>query len=118
MPNNFTIPIVYDLNNPKEKNFFHKVKQKITIPNIFFVINRWDLCQNDAHTDLNLLKQQHLSRCTEFMIKELGFSEFDEKKYVFFISADKVLNFRIDKRESMYKLAMNNTGNILVRYIF
>lgn len=77
-----------------EKNFFVKVKEKLSKPNIFILNNRWDASAHELES-LDLVKKQHLKRDIDFLTKEMGILDEDSAKdHVFFVSAIEVLRAR------------------------
>lgn len=79
-----------------EKNFFIKVKEKLSKPNIFILNNRWDASALEPES-LDLVRKQHMMRDTDFLVDELNVVAEDEAKdRVFFVSAREVLGARIE----------------------
>ncbi|VDP70156.1 unnamed protein product [Schistosoma curassoni] len=99
-----------------EKDFFHKVSQKLSKPNIFIINNRWDASANEIEyinegeesygrkTNNNndyfpflrpTVREQHLQRCVAFLVDELKVCTRTEAEgHVFFVSAREVLAMR------------------------
>eukprot|EP00039_Didymoeca_costata_P022861 m.5379 g.5379 ORF g.5379 m.5379 type:complete len:767 (-) comp3289_c0_seq2:34-2334(-) len=62
--------------NLTEKNFFRRVKQKISSPNVFVCFNRWDQVQdNEDETDspASMVKEQHMVNAKSLMEDDLGY---------------------------------------------
>lgn len=79
-----------------EKNFFIKVKEKLSKPNIFILNNRWDASAQEPES-LDLVRNQHMTRDVDFLVNDLAVvDETEAKDRVFFVSAREVLNTRID----------------------
>ncbi|CAF2403671.1 unnamed protein product [Rotaria sp. Silwood2] len=81
-----------------EKKFLHNVAQRLSNPNIFILMNRWDATDNEPEM-VELVKQQHLDRGLEFLCDELNLCERKEatEHRMFFISArEALLNRNID----------------------
>ncbi|CAH8469237.1 unnamed protein product [Schistosoma haematobium] len=77
-----------------EKDFFHKVSQKLSKPNIFIINNRWDASANEIEY-INEVREQHLQRCVAFLVDELKVCTRTEAEgHVFFVSAREVLAMR------------------------
>ncbi|KAL3319861.1 Mitofusin-2 [Cichlidogyrus casuarinus] len=77
-----------------EKDFFHKVSQKLSKPNIFVLNNRWDAAADEESIDQ--IRQQHLERCVAFLADELKVCTREEAhERVFFVSAREVLAQRM-----------------------
>ncbi|CAF4423307.1 unnamed protein product, partial [Adineta steineri] len=53
-----------------EKKFLHNVAQRLSNPNIFILMNRWDATANEPEM-VESVKQQHLERGLEFLCDEL-----------------------------------------------
>eukprot|EP00117_Sycon_ciliatum_P015338 scpid46070/ scgid2087/ Mitofusin-2; Transmembrane GTPase MFN2 len=78
-----------------EKNFFHKLSQISSKPNIFILNNRWDASATEPEM-MEEVRKQHLQRNLEFLCDELQVSNRDEgMDRVFFISAKEVLHLRM-----------------------
>ncbi|CAF3879466.1 unnamed protein product [Rotaria sp. Silwood2] len=78
--------------------FLHNVAQRLSNPNIFILMNRWDATDNEPEM-VELVKQQHLDRGLEFLCDELNLCERKEatEHRMFFISArEALLNRNID----------------------
>lgn len=77
----------------REKDFFHKVAAKIAKPNILVLLNRWDCSDEVPLVQAEAVREQHLSRASEFLTYELKVAaSLDEaKRQVFFISAKEAL---------------------------
>ncbi|CAF4403604.1 unnamed protein product, partial [Rotaria sordida] len=54
-----------------EKKFLHHVAERLSNPNIFILMNRWDAIDNEPEM-VELVKQQHLDRGLEFLCDELN----------------------------------------------
>ncbi|CAF1289985.1 unnamed protein product [Didymodactylos carnosus] len=71
-----------------EKKFLHNVAQRLSNPNIFILMNRWDAIVNEEE-NVDKVRQQHLERGMEFLCDELHL--YDRKVVadyrVFFVSA-------------------------------
>ncbi|CAF0879392.1 unnamed protein product [Rotaria sp. Silwood1] len=81
-----------------EKKFLHNVAERLSNPNIFILMNRWDATDNEPEM-VELVKQQHLDRGLEFLCDELNLCERKEatEHRMFFISArEALLNRNID----------------------
>ncbi|KAH3892949.1 hypothetical protein DPMN_017085 [Dreissena polymorpha] len=73
-----------------ESEFFRKVKNDISAANVFIVINRWDLIDNDGAPEK--VKNQHLEKCKEFMRNNTHAPCKDEvERKIFFLSAQEKL---------------------------
>ncbi|ERL86642.1 hypothetical protein D910_04048, partial [Dendroctonus ponderosae] len=78
-----------------EKNFFHKVSEKLSKPNIFILNNRWDASASEPEF-LDQVRRQHQERAIDFLVKELGVCTPKEAEgRIFFISAKEVLQARL-----------------------
>lgn len=74
-----------------EKDFFHKVSEKLTKPNVFILNNRWDATAYEPET-AEVVRIQHMQRNTEFLCTELKVCEQHEiNKRVYFVSAREAL---------------------------
>ncbi|KAL3862666.1 hypothetical protein ACJMK2_008620 [Sinanodonta woodiana] len=79
-----------------EKNFFHKVNERLSKPNLFILQNRWDTSVYEE--DVEAVKQQHLERNLEFLVDELGVTDSKEGyERVFFVSAREALVSRLNQ---------------------
>ncbi|CAL1262678.1 unnamed protein product [Larinioides sclopetarius] len=82
-----------------EKNFFHKVSERLSKPNIFILNNRWD---NSAYENefLDKIRKQHMDRNVSFLVDELKVvSRSQAENRVFFVSAKEVLQARIQQQK-------------------
>ncbi|CAF1422234.1 unnamed protein product [Adineta steineri] len=75
-----------------EKKFLHNVAQRLSNPNIFILMNRWDATANEPEM-VESVKQQHLERGLEFLCDELHLCDRKEatENRMFFISAREAL---------------------------
>lgn len=79
-----------------EKNFFHKVSERLSKPNIFILQNRWDTSAFEE--DIEEVKKQHLDRNLEFLCNELNVADKKEgNERVFFVSAREALISRLSQ---------------------
>ena len=53
---------------PQEKNFFHRVSERLSKPNIFILNNRWDA----SATELDMMDQVRLELCIQAVICTSG----------------------------------------------
>ncbi|CAG2102222.1 unnamed protein product [Medioppia subpectinata] len=80
-----------------EKNFFHKVNEKLSKPNVFILNNRWDASASEPE-NLELVRKQHMTRDIDFLTVELNVVDTEEAKdRVFFVSAKEVLQARTQR---------------------
>ncbi|XP_034147387.1 mitofusin-1 isoform X4 [Esox lucius] len=79
-----------------EKLFFHKVSERISKPNIFILLNRWDASVWEPEY-IDEVRKQHMERCVSFLAEELRVvSQAEAPGRIFFVSAKEVLSSRID----------------------
>ncbi|OWF56197.1 mitofusin-2-like isoform X2 [Mizuhopecten yessoensis] len=79
-----------------EKNFFHKVSDRLSKPNIFILQNRWDVSVLEEDTDIESVKEQHYQRNVEFLCDELKVANTQEaKNRIYFVSAKEALISRL-----------------------
>ncbi|XP_048417376.1 mitofusin-2 [Stegostoma tigrinum] len=84
-----------------EKQFFHKVNERLSQPNIFILNNRWDASASEPEY-MEEVRRQHMDRCTSFLVDELGVvNRAQATDRIFFVSAKEVLNARIQKAQGM-----------------
>ncbi|KAE8591877.1 hypothetical protein XENTR_v10018600 [Xenopus tropicalis] len=84
-----------------EKQFFHKVNERLSRPNIFILNNRWDASASEPEY-MEEVRRQHMERCTSFLVDELGVLDRTQAgDRIFFVSAKEVLNARIQKAQGM-----------------
>ncbi|XP_053294505.1 mitofusin-1 [Pleuronectes platessa] len=84
-----------------EKLFFHKVSERISKPNIFILLNRWDASVTEPEY-MEEVRKQHVDRCVSFLAEELRTVGLDEAPgRVFFISAKEVLSSRMQRAQGM-----------------
>ncbi|XP_021949224.1 transmembrane GTPase Marf isoform X2 [Folsomia candida] len=77
-----------------EKNFFHKVSNQISKPNIFILNNRWDAAASEMDF-MNEVRAQHMERASDFLVNELKVVTPNQvSERIFFISAKEVLQAR------------------------
>jgi len=80
-----------------EKNFFHRVSERLSKPNIFILNNRWDASASELEM-MEEVKQQHLERNVEFLVDELKVVPSHEAlNHVFFVSARETLVSRVNQ---------------------
>ncbi len=84
-----------------EKNFFNKVNQRLSKPNIFIIHNRSDAFAGDDTQEE--VKQQHLERAASFLVRDLKVCESraDAEERIFFISAKEALHARIQEAKGL-----------------
>nr|XP_022336817.1 mitofusin-2-like isoform X2 [Crassostrea virginica] len=80
-----------------EKNFFHKVSNRLSKPNIFILQNRWDISVGeDDPEEVEQVKEQHYQRNVEFLADQLKVVDRQEaKNRIFFVSAKETLISRL-----------------------
>ncbi|KAB7495560.1 Transmembrane GTPase Marf [Armadillidium nasatum] len=89
-----------------EKNFFHKVSERLSKPNIFILQNRWDMAASEPEY-LNEVRKQHLDRTVDFLVNELKVVERSQaEKRIFFVSAKETLMVRLNEAKGI----SNNSG--------
>ncbi|XP_050414687.2 mitofusin-2 isoform X1 [Patella vulgata] len=77
-----------------EKNFFHKVSERLSKPNIFILQNRWDV--SVLEEDADDVRKQHSDRNLQFLIDELKVVDKKEAEdRLYFISAREALVSRL-----------------------
>ncbi|XP_078310306.1 mitofusin-2-like [Crassostrea virginica] len=77
-----------------EKNFFHKVSNRLSKPNIFILQNRWDISVGEEKVEQ--VKEQHYQRNVEFLADQLKVVDRQEaKNRIFFVSAKETLVSRL-----------------------
>ncbi|XP_060796982.1 mitofusin-1-like isoform X2 [Neoarius graeffei] len=93
--------------NPKstlmntEKQFFHKVNERLSKPNIFILNNRWDASASEPEY-MEDVRKQHMDRCVNFLVEELGVVDRQQApNHIFFVSAKEVLNSRMQRAQGM-----------------
>lgn len=80
-----------------EKNFFHKVSEKLSKPNIFILNNRWDASAYEEFLDK--VRKQHMDRNVSFLVDELKVvSRSQAENRVFFVSAKEALQARMQQQ--------------------
>lgn len=80
-----------------EKNFFLKVSDRLSKPNVFILNNRWDNSVLEPDS-VEQVRQQHLERSTEFLCNELRvIHKADVEDRVFFVSAREALASRSEQ---------------------
>ncbi|XP_041070329.1 mitofusin-1-like [Carcharodon carcharias] len=84
-----------------EKQFFHKVNERLSKPNIFILNNRWDASASEPEY-MDEVRQQHTDRCVSFLVDELGVVDYAQaENRIFFVSAKEAVNARIHKAQGM-----------------
>ncbi|XP_062259932.1 mitofusin-1 isoform X2 [Platichthys flesus] len=84
-----------------EKLFFHKVSERISKPNIFILLNRWDASVTEPEY-MEEVRKQHMDRCVSFLVEELRTVGLDEAPgRIFFVSAKEVLSSRMQRAQGM-----------------
>ncbi|XP_063772374.1 mitofusin-1 [Pseudophryne corroboree] len=84
-----------------EKQFFHKVNERLSKPNIFILNNRWDASASEPEY-MEDVRKQHTERCQSFLVDELKVVDRSEaQNRIFFVSAKEVLSARMHKAQGM-----------------
>lgn len=84
-----------------EKSFFHKVNERLSSPNIFILNNRWDASASEPEY-MEEVRRQHMDRCTDFLVDELGVVDRAQASdRIFFVSAKEVLQARAQRAQGM-----------------
>lgn len=74
-----------------EKEFFHKVSERLTKPNVFILNNRWDATAYETES-AEEVRAQHRQRNMEFLCDELKVCDPAEvDKRIYFVSARETL---------------------------
>ena len=83
----------------QEKNFFHRVSERLSRPNVFILNNRWDMSETDSDREMvEKVRLQHLRFNTDFLVKELKVARRKTAHdRVFFVSAREALLVRESK---------------------
>ena len=96
----------------QEKNFFHRVSERISKPNVFILNNRWDASDASDMAEegeeegvdgvgpqlMEQVMHQHLERDVKFLAEELKVTDqLTAQHRVFFVSAKEVLHYRLRK---------------------
>ncbi|XP_059485368.1 transmembrane GTPase Marf [Neocloeon triangulifer] len=82
-----------------EKNFFHKVSQRLSKPNIFILNNRWDAAASEVDY-MDQVRAQHTERTVDFLVTELGVCTTEEAaQRIFFVSAKEALQARLQEQK-------------------
>ena len=83
----------------QEKNFFHRVSERLSRPNVFILNNRWDMSETDSDREMvEKVRLQHLRFNTDFLVKELKVArQKTAHDRVFFVSARETLLVRESK---------------------
>ncbi|XP_030678710.1 mitofusin-1-like [Nomascus leucogenys] len=80
-----------------EKHFFNKVNERLSKPNIFILINRWDAYASEPEY-MEDVRTQHMERCLHFLVEELKVvNALEAQNRIFFVSAKEVLSARMQK---------------------
>uniref|UniRef100_A0A1X7VNF0 Dynamin-type G domain-containing protein n=1 Tax=Amphimedon queenslandica TaxID=400682 RepID=A0A1X7VNF0_AMPQE len=88
-----------------EKNFFHRVSERLSRPNIFILNNRWDVCVEEEPSMVEEVKQQHLENDISFLSNQLSVIDPDTaRERVYFVSAKEVVTIRNRQRENQSDL--------------
>uniref|UniRef100_A0A915L1S2 Dynamin-type G domain-containing protein n=1 Tax=Romanomermis culicivorax TaxID=13658 RepID=A0A915L1S2_ROMCU len=78
-----------------EKNFFHRVKTRLSKPNLFILNNRWDASAAEPEY-MEKVRKQHMQQFLKFFVEELGVCTLEEAETrVFFVSAREILQYRL-----------------------
>ncbi|ODM94964.1 Transmembrane GTPase Marf [Orchesella cincta] len=84
-----------------EKNFFHKVSNQISKPNIFILNNRWDASASEIDF-VDQVRAQHMERASDFLVSELKVVAKEQVgERIFFISAKEVLQARLQEQKGL-----------------
>nr|KAF6382869.1 mitofusin 1 [Pipistrellus kuhlii] len=84
-----------------EKQFFHKVNERLSKPNVFILNNRWDASASEPEY-MEDVRRQHTERCLHFLVEELKVVDPSEaRNHIFFVSAKEVLSARMHRAQGM-----------------
>ncbi|CAL8148072.1 unnamed protein product [Orchesella dallaii] len=84
-----------------EKNFFHKVSNQISKPNIFILNNRWDASASEIDF-VDQVRAQHMERASDFLVSELKVVAKEQVgERIFFTSAKEVLQARLQEQKGL-----------------
>ncbi|XP_076330663.1 mitochondrial assembly regulatory factor isoform X2 [Tachypleus tridentatus] len=84
-----------------EKNFFHKVSERLSKPNIFILNNRWDASASEPDF-LEKVRKQHLDRTVSFLVEELNVCTRQQAEdRVFFVSAREMVQMRLKIQQGL-----------------
>ncbi|XP_068262453.1 mitofusin-1 isoform X4 [Nyctibius grandis] len=84
-----------------EKQFFHKVNERLSKPNIFILNNRWDASASEPEY-MEDVRRQHMQRCLTFLVDELKVIDpVEARNRIFFVSAKEVLSARRQEAQGM-----------------
>ncbi|XP_076330664.1 mitochondrial assembly regulatory factor isoform X3 [Tachypleus tridentatus] len=87
--------------NIQEKNFFHKVSERLSKPNIFILNNRWDASASEPDF-LEKVRKQHLDRTVSFLVEELNVCTRQQAEdRVFFVSAREMVQMRLKIQQGL-----------------
>ena len=79
----------------QEKNFFDRVSERLSRPNIFILNNRWDASAHEPDM-MKEVRQQHMENNLSFLTERLKVvDERTAKERVYFVSAKEVLIMRM-----------------------
>jgi mitofusin len=93
-----------------EKEFFHKVSERLTKPNVFILNNRWDATAYEQES-AEEVKVQHTQRNTEFLCNELKVCDPQEVTHrIYFVSAREAL---LTRTQSSPQLAPHYQSRLL-----
>lgn len=83
--------------NSLERDFFHKVSEKLSKPNIFILNNRFDVVAQEEpdSTSYNRVRELSAAAAVDFLSRELDISSTEEaRQRTFFVSAKETLATR------------------------
>lgn len=93
-----------------EKDFFHKVSERLTKPNVFILNNRWDATAYEPET-VEEVKSQHTQRNTEFLCNELKVCDLQEVQHrIYFVSGREAL---LTRTQQSPQLAPHHQSRLL-----
>ena len=79
-----------------------QVNEKLSKPNIFILNNRWDASADDEPDTIQLVRQQHQQRATEFLVEDLKcVAREDASDRIYFVSALETLRHRIAEKKKI-----------------
>ena len=84
-----------------EKQFFHKVNERLSKHNIFILNSRWDASASEPEYMEDVCRQL-MERCLHFLVEELKVVDpLEAWNRIFFVSAKQVLSARKHKAQGM-----------------
>ncbi len=105
--------------NVREKEFFRRVADAISRPNVLVLVNRWDCTSEEEEYFIHAAHSQHVDRTCDLLVSRLGVAASTEeaRRRMFFVSAREVIEERRRSQENLLDLSTDSACSVQVRLL-